>query len=412
MFIRSLPSAVYLILVWPAVIICATFFIGLFTPGIHSFLLLEKAQGPSGSWEGARSLFRRDVQQRTDPALEASEFDKIIVINLARRQDRRDHMKLLARAQDMEFEFFKATSFTDPEVIWIEERLWEDQNGIVWDGPVDPDGHSVSWREFYRQRLARSGSEEEEEDEEEDEEKEKKEGGSRQEMFKSIYASRSILGTQFPLINSGVTSLPGPLACWTSHLAVLRSIVDRGLNRTLILEDDVDLAWDFRRSWSSIFRALPKDPSPDGNGDWEMVYLGYSFSDETANRPVHHPYVRPSEHPLGTFGYSLSQTGARRILEFLQRDAQLFTKPVDWAFADYIPESRRNGRGAGLGGTGEGAGGVFSLLPPLVGHGRYEFGTDIGGASNAWKTWLADSTMDRLEAYQRSIQTEHQELDS
>jgi GR25 family glycosyltransferase involved in LPS biosynthesis len=67
---------------------------------------------------------------------------------------------------------------------------------------------------------------------------------------------------------------PAKVACWNSHLSVIRRIAE-GDGKTLpteeqdvsvILEDDVDMEWDIRERLASIWTLLP--------AGWDVVFLG------------------------------------------------------------------------------------------------------------------------------------------
>ena len=59
----------------------------------------------------------------------------------------------------------------------------------------------------------------------------------------------------------------GMVACWLSHVGVLRQIVEGELRSALILEDDVDMEWDVEERLVGMWGSLPKD-------GWDIVYLG------------------------------------------------------------------------------------------------------------------------------------------
>ena len=64
----------------------------------------------------------------------------------------------------------------------------------------------------------------------------------------------------------GVDSLPGPLACYASHLALLRRMVAENWGTTIVFEDDIDLEWRFKERWSEVVdRSLPAEL------DWQIL---------------------------------------------------------------------------------------------------------------------------------------------
>ena len=68
------------------------------------------------------------------------------------------------------------------------------------------------------------------------------------------------------------TVLSRPMvACWHSHLQVIRRIVRAPENRvSIIFEDDIDLEWDVETRLVALWPFLPQD--------WDIVFLGSSHS--------------------------------------------------------------------------------------------------------------------------------------
>jgi hypothetical protein len=63
---------------------------------------------------------------------------------------------------------------------------------------------------------------------------------------------------------------PEKIACWYSHLAVIRQVAEHK-NRdkngaTIILEDDIDMEWDIRERLGAVWNLLP--------AQWDIVFLG------------------------------------------------------------------------------------------------------------------------------------------
>lgn len=64
------------------------------------------------------------------------------------------------------------------------------------------------------------------------------------------------------------------IACWSSHLSVIRRIVDGSVmtdaasegDVSVILEDDIDMEWDIQERLAGVWTALP--------GGWDVVFLG------------------------------------------------------------------------------------------------------------------------------------------
>ena len=46
--------------------------------------------------------------------------------------DRKEHMEGLADALEFELTFMNATPSASPEIIWIQERLYDDSRNVSW----------------------------------------------------------------------------------------------------------------------------------------------------------------------------------------------------------------------------------------------------------------------------------------
>ena len=56
------------------------------------------------------------------------------------------------------------------------------------------------------------------------------------------------------------------VACWHSHLSVIHDIVNNGFGVSVILEDDVDMEQDIRKQLAYLWPTLP--------ADWDILFLG------------------------------------------------------------------------------------------------------------------------------------------
>lgn len=61
---------------------------------------------------------------------------------------------------------------------------------------------------------------------------------------------------------------PAKIACWHSHLEILRAIAASGHDSgpAIVMEDDVDIEWDIGKRLNEVWSALPDD--------WDIVFLG------------------------------------------------------------------------------------------------------------------------------------------
>lgn len=98
----------------------------------------------------------------------------------------------------------------------------------------------------------------------------------------------------------------GQIACALSHIRVLERVLTRGLERAVILEDDVRLEPDFARRLGAALRETPPD--------FDLLYL-YDGNPDSSTPVPGASRVRASGYPLGTVAYAVSRKGASRILE-------------------------------------------------------------------------------------------------
>jgi glycosyl transferase, family 25 len=117
----------------------------------------------------------------------------------------------------------------------------------------------------------------------------------------------ALLARYFPL-DSGLT--PTQLGCSASHLSIMRVIVDRSIDAALVLEDDAVLPANLRSVVDEVLAALP--------AGWDIARL--CRAPKRAFRPLCElpdasRLVRYSRIPLGTAGYLVSRSGARKLLK-------------------------------------------------------------------------------------------------
>lgn len=98
----------------------------------------------------------------------------------------------------------------------------------------------------------------------------------------------------------------GQIACALSHVGVLERVLARGLERALVLEDDVRLEPDFSGRLDAALRETPPD--------FDLLYLYDGYPDSSTPVPGA-SHVRASGYPLGAVAYAVSRKGASRILE-------------------------------------------------------------------------------------------------
>jgi glycosyl transferase family 25 len=119
---------------------------------------------------------------------------------------------------------------------------------------------------------------------------------------------------------SGPTPLlPGEIGCYSSHLLAAETILARGLPYAVVLEDDVELAPDFRNLVETAIGTL--------SGEWDILSLSGAkqrphcrvalLSGDTY-------LVRYLHFPKTTAAYVISASGCRKLLRTHRR-----TRPVD-----------------------------------------------------------------------------------
>lgn len=118
------------------------------------------------------------------------------------------------------------------------------------------------------------------------------------------------------------------LAVWQSHYMVLRKIIEDGSQSALIMEDDIDVEWDFGQHARDIMHGM--------NGvDWDVLYLGHCWSDEDDYPPIPQSpewfTIHPSSKPQCLHGYAVSAAGARRLVSLLRDPKFAYSRPIDHA---------------------------------------------------------------------------------
>ncbi|KAJ0032358.1 hypothetical protein NQD34_002439 [Periophthalmus magnuspinnatus] len=122
---------------------------------------------------------------------------------------------------------------------------------------------------------------------------------------------------------SGRVLTRGEIGCFLSHHSIWKQVLERGLQKVLVLEDDVRFEPRFKRRLQAIMEDTDKTQL-----DWDLIYVGRK------RMQVQHPEksveginnLVVADYSYWTLGYALSQQGARKLLA-----AQPFTRmlPVD-----------------------------------------------------------------------------------
>ena len=241
-------------------------------------------------------------------------FGHIYVISLPRRTDRRLRMDKIARALGLSFTYVDAMSKEAPLVGWIAERVHEIRSrkrpllakalkvpeeqvggmGItsIWlkaddtrVGLAFPDIRKLDerWRLAGRSAQGQAGHGEladsrvvdwvEYLESTKDLDLLRPAAATIGSTGKADVAAELLLDPIEPLAARQVNS--AVIATWYSQTRAWKKIVENGDASALILEDDIDIEWDFERIWPNVERALPKD--------WHIVLLGHCWGTELAS---------------------------------------------------------------------------------------------------------------------------------
>ncbi|XP_030640557.1 procollagen galactosyltransferase 2 isoform X2 [Chanos chanos] len=122
---------------------------------------------------------------------------------------------------------------------------------------------------------------------------------------------------------SGRVLTRGEIGCFLSHHSTWLQVVERGLQRVLVLEDDVRFEPRFKRRMKAIMDDIEK-----AQLDWDLIYVGRKrMQVQQPERAVENVNnLVEADYSYWTLGYALSLQGARKLLR-----AQPFGKmlPVD-----------------------------------------------------------------------------------
>ncbi|XP_073439011.1 procollagen galactosyltransferase 2 isoform X1 [Dendrobates tinctorius] len=110
---------------------------------------------------------------------------------------------------------------------------------------------------------------------------------------------------------SGRTLTRGEIGCFLSHYYVWKEVVDRGLEKTLVIEDDVRFEYQFRSKLIKLMNDIEKVAL-----DWDLIYIGRKrMQVKRPEKAV--PNVLnlvEADYSYWTLGYAISQKGARKLI--------------------------------------------------------------------------------------------------
>nr|XP_060630476.1 procollagen galactosyltransferase 2 [Anolis sagrei ordinatus] len=115
----------------------------------------------------------------------------------------------------------------------------------------------------------------------------------------------------------------GEIGCFLSHYYIWKEVVDREMEKTLVIEDDVRFEHQFKKKLTKLMDDIER-----AQLDWELIYIGRKrMQVERPEKAVPNVVnlVEP-DYSYWTLGYAISLQGAQKLI-----DAQPFGKmlPVD-----------------------------------------------------------------------------------
>ncbi|KAJ2720255.1 hypothetical protein GGI07_004727 [Coemansia sp. Benny D115] len=104
----------------------------------------------------------------------------------------------------------------------------------------------------------------------------------------------------------------------SKHIDIWRDMINRGYERALVLEDDVDFEID---AVSVIGKALGALDESDTS--WDILYVGHCSIEENKGKPkTAFNRVYRSVHPFCTSGYILNRSGAQKLFAYFVKNMQ------------------------------------------------------------------------------------------
>ncbi|KAF5313064.1 hypothetical protein D9619_003679 [Psilocybe cf. subviscida] len=183
---------------------------------------------------------------------------------------------------------------------------------------------------------------------------------------------------------------PAKVACWHSHISVITQIANfsptDGYGVGIILEDDIDMEEDIGQQIMALWPHLPTD--------WDIIFLGHCWSDESRGAAL-----TPESLPLGAIGrssgsrlhlstspqcthaYALSRLGARRLLLHLQYPPFAYSRAIDQALAWLVKSGRLRS---------------VSVVPSLVIQRRVTRSDITSGVGSPWRDYLVHGVLDNI----------------
>uniref|UniRef100_A0A8C5MHE2 procollagen galactosyltransferase n=1 Tax=Leptobrachium leishanense TaxID=445787 RepID=A0A8C5MHE2_9ANUR len=126
---------------------------------------------------------------------------------------------------------------------------------------------------------------------------------------------------------SGRNLTRGEIGCFLSHYYVWKEVMERGLDKSLVIEDDVRFELQFKNRLMKLMSDIEETRL-----DWDLIYIGRKrMQVERPEKAVPNVmYLVEADYSYWTLGYAISRQGARKLIA-----AEPFSKmlPVD----EYLP---------------------------------------------------------------------------
>ncbi|KAJ2159089.1 hypothetical protein GGF46_003290 [Coemansia sp. RSA 552] len=160
----------------------------------------------------------------------------------------------------------------------------------------------------------------------------------------------------------------------TTHLEIWRDMTNKGYDRALVVEDDIDFEID---ALPRISRALDRV----GSAQWDILYVGHCSMDEDTGRPLGQ-HIFASVHPFCTSGYVLSHSGAQKLFAYFARNMRQ-THSLDVQLVALVKRKLLH---------------AYSVYPPLVFQRRDLYPSDDGMELKVVRL-LTNSAWDEARAF-------------
>ncbi|GJJ13140.1 hypothetical protein Clacol_007390 [Clathrus columnatus] len=293
-------------------------------------------------------------------------LDRIYVINLPARDDRRRAMMNLESAMDIKFTWHNATFYEEDVVRRIMGRLgkWRIENRVNREEGEKSDLNqpfTFKWNEDVFDDASNLGIR----------------GADLWTLEDTSFAIHSELLDAYGEdgLRYGKTPLrPSQVACWNSHYNVLRRVAEGTDDVALILEDDVDMEWDLERRLRLMWPFLPHD--------WDVVLLGHCMSRPFGKSLAGTPTLFPATQSLCSHGYVVNRRSASRLVRFLRSESFAYSRAIDHAINHLSTTGKLK---------------TFTVNPPVIIQPK-ELYSDLvhPGFVPTREQWLSDSALERV----------------